>query len=236
MLVNILFALAWLALVGGIAGVRWELLPLGAGLRLVALAALALLVLGLGALVLAAVAAARGRPLVGARLVRGALGLVPMILLLVTVGPDGLRAPPIHDITTDTENPPAFVLAVADRGATDNPSAYRGEEIAAVQRQAYPDLAPLELAQAPDQVLAAARQVAVDMGWEVLGLRSEDGTLEVVARSALFGFEDDIAVRVVPHGEGSRVDVRSASRVGRGDLGANAKRIRAYIKALVTKV
>jgi uncharacterized protein (DUF1499 family) len=141
-------------------------------------------------------------------------------------------APPIHDITTDTRNPPAFVAVAPLRADARNPVAYEGEAVAAQQRQAYPDLQPVMMT-APlsvvfDDALAAARE----MGWEIVDSNREQGRIEATATTTWFGFKDDVVIRVMPASGVSRVDVRSKSRVGRGDAGANAARIRAYLERL----
>jgi uncharacterized protein (DUF1499 family) len=142
--------------------------------------------------------------------------------------------PPIHDITTDTDDPPAFVAVVARRQATNasNPPEYAGPEVAAQQKKAYPDLAPLHVASPPADAFARARAAAESLGWEIVAAEAAEGRLEATDTTRWFGFKDDVVVRVRPDGTGSRVDVRSKSRVGRSDVGANAARIREFREAL----
>ena len=142
--------------------------------------------------------------------------------------------PPIHDITTDTDDPPAFVDVIARRAATNasNPPEYAGPEVAAQQKRAYPDLAPIALADPPDRALARAKTAAESLGWEIVASDAQQGRLEATDTTTFFGFKDDVVVRVRPSDGGSRVDVRSKSRVGRSDVGANAERIRAFREAL----
>jgi uncharacterized protein (DUF1499 family) len=144
--------------------------------------------------------------------------------------------PPIHDITTDTENPPAFVAIAERRRDAPNPAAYGGPEVAAQQKRGYPDLGPATVVVPPGRALAAAEAVARDLGWEIVAVVPAEGRLEATATTAWFGFKDDVVVRVVPAGAGSRVDVRSKSRVGRSDLGVNAKRIRSFLTALTSRL
>lgn len=147
----------------------------------------------------------------------------------------GLRAksvPAIHDLSTDTDNPPAFVAVVPLRKGAENPLEYGGAALAAKQRQAYPDIKPLVLTLPPEAALARARIVAQEMGWEVVATDLAAGRVEATDTTPWFGFKDDIVVRITPAGAGSRVDVRSVSRVGRSDLGTNARRIRAYLERL----
>ena len=144
------------------------------------------------------------------------------------------RVPAIHDITTDTENPPRFVSILPLRENAPNSSEYGGPEIAAKQRAAYPDLAPTVLPAPPnkayEQALAAARKT----GWVIVDANPADGRIEATDTTFWFGFKDDIVIRVTPSDHGSRVDIRSVSRVGKSDVGMNAKRIRKYLKELDT--
>jgi uncharacterized protein (DUF1499 family) len=144
--------------------------------------------------------------------------------------------PPIHDVTTDTEHPPAFVAILERRRGTPNPAEYDGPEVAAQQKRGYPDLGPVTLTAPPDRVLSAAEATARALGWEIVAVVPAEGRLEATATTMWFGFKDDVVVRVTPSGPGSRVDVRSKSRLGRSDLGANAKRIRAFLAALSSRL
>jgi uncharacterized protein (DUF1499 family) len=137
--------------------------------------------------------------------------------------------PFIHDISTDTTDPPAFVAVRALRLATDHPVAYDGAEVAAQQHTAYPDLAPLEINRSPADAFAAARAVLAEMKLDEVAAVVEEGRLEATATTFFYGFKDDLVVRIRPTATGSRIDVRSKSRVGRSDVGANAKRIRAFM-------
>ena len=147
----------------------------------------------------------------------------------------GSRVPPIHDITTDTTNPPAFVALVPLRAQAKNPVAYGGEEIARQQRAAYPDIQPVVLGtwpteQAFDRALAAARK----MGWTIIDSNAADGRIEASDTTRFFGFVDDIVIRVSLVGSRTQIDVRSLSRIGRSDLGANAWRVRRYTHSLMS--
>jgi uncharacterized protein (DUF1499 family) len=140
------------------------------------------------------------------------------------------HAPPIHDITTDTENPPAFETLAAAREAAPNAVEYPGEAVARQQHEAYPDIQPVIL----DLPLGFARDVAeaaaLDMGWEIA--HNSLTRIEATDTTTWFGFKDDVVIRLSETDGGTRIDVRSASRLGRGDVGANAARIRAYFEAL----
>ncbi len=139
------------------------------------------------------------------------------------------RAPAIHDITTDTSEPPQFAALLPLRGEGASPSAYDGPEAADAQRRAYPDLVPLPLAVSPAEAMTRAARAARSLGWTIVESNPLEGRLEATSTTFWFRFTDDIVVRIRPVQTGSTVDVRSKSRVGRGDLGANARRIRAFL-------
>jgi len=140
--------------------------------------------------------------------------------------------PYIHDITTDLDNPPAFVTARGLRKEGDHPVEYDGPEVAEQQRKAYPDLVPLETSQPAEKVFEAAKSVIAAMGLELADADPLTLRIEATDTSLLYGFTDDMVVRIAKTVEGARVDVRSKSRVGRSDLGQNAKRIRTFLTRL----
>jgi len=140
--------------------------------------------------------------------------------------------PVINDITTDTVDPPAFVAILPRRADAPVPSVYPGAATAQAQRAAYPDISPLVLRIPPADAFAKAEAAARAAGWDVVANDPASGRIEATATTGWFGFKDDIVVRVTPVPGGSRVDVRSVSRVGKSDLGANAKRIRSYLGRL----
>lgn len=140
------------------------------------------------------------------------------------------RVPPIHDISTDTQDPPSFVAVLPLRADAPNDATYGGPEVAAAQRKAYPDIAPLELAGAsPGSAFTRALAAARRAGWAIVAADSAAGRIEATATTGWFGFKDDVVIRIRPSGTGSRLDVRSESRVGGSDVGTNARRIRAYL-------
>jgi len=144
--------------------------------------------------------------------------------------------PYIHDITTDTDNPPEFVAAAALRKEGDHPITYDGPETASQQKAAYPDLAPL-LTQVPkSKVFDAAKATLIAMGLKLSDADPAAGRIEATQKTFWYGFTDDVVVRVAQTPEGTRVDVRSKSRVGRSDLGQNAKRIRIFLAKLKSAV
>lgn len=140
--------------------------------------------------------------------------------------------PYIHDISTDTEAPPQFVAAARLRKEGDHPVAYDGPEVAAQQRSAYPDIAPLITRMPREQVFEAGRRTLEDMGLQITDADPAQGRLEASHTSFWYGFTDDLVVRIADTGQGTRVDVRSKSRVGRSDLGQNAKRVREVLTRL----
>lgn len=149
--------------------------------------------------------------------------------------PDASGAPPIHDLTTDTVNPPEFVAIVPLRADAPNPPEYLNDGSAEQQHQAYPSLATLELEMPAAQVFAVAEGLVAELGWELVDASLADGRIEATDTTYWFGFKDDVVLRIAAAGPVTRVDVRSKSRVGRGDMGTNARRIRSFIDALTDK-
>lgn len=141
-------------------------------------------------------------------------------------------APAIHEITTDVDDPPAFEAILPLRSGAPNPPEYGGQAVAAAQRRAFPDIEPLVLPVPPPEAFRLASAAARDLGWQIVSADEEALRIEAVDTTFWFGFNDDVAVRVRAVPGGSRVDVRSKSRVGAGDLGANARRVRALLRAL----
>ncbi len=158
------------------------------------------------------------------------LWVVPgTVLLLMLVGGRG-DIPPIHDISTDTDNPPAFSAAVAARGENSN-SLETNPEVVAQQLDAYPDIKPLASPLPAEQAFDTALAVAKAMDWDILAENKANGIIEAVDTTAIMAFKDDVIIRITGAGQGSVIDLRSVSRVGVSDLGANAKRIRAFLEA-----
>jgi uncharacterized protein (DUF1499 family) len=140
------------------------------------------------------------------------------------------QAPPIHDITTDPGDPPPFAAILPLRAEASNPSDYGGEEIAAQQRAAYPTIQPVDTSLPPEQTFDLALATAKDQGWEIVASAPSEGRIEATDTTLWFGFKDDIVIRIRPDASGSRLDIRSTSRVGRGDTGTNAARIEAFLE------
>lgn len=142
--------------------------------------------------------------------------------------------PRIHDITTDTQNPPVFAATLPAREAEKgNPVAYGGPDLAKQQQAAYPDVAPLSSAVSADEAFKRALATAQGMSrWTIAKSDPATRTIEGSERTLFMGFTDDFVIRVSADGSGSRIDMRSVSRQGISDFGVNAKRIRAYMEAL----
>lgn len=149
--------------------------------------------------------------------------------------------PPIHDISTDLDNPPAFSEAVVGaRAAVENGNdldllhkrTREGRAFTDLQRERYPEIQPLTTSLDPARTFDIALELARERGWTIGETNADTGAIEATDRTFWYGFTDDIAIRVRPEGGGARVDVRSVSRVGRSDLGANAKRIGPYLTTL----
>jgi uncharacterized protein (DUF1499 family) len=141
------------------------------------------------------------------------------------------RLPPIHDITTDPIDPPRFeALARLRSGDGANTAVYAGLYSAEQQRQTWPDIEPVELELSVDRAYAITLQLVNKRKWLVIDERPPTpprrvGRIEAVARTPIMGFREDVAIRVQPNGEDSRVDIRSSSRYFESDLGSNAARV-----------
>jgi uncharacterized protein (DUF1499 family) len=224
-----------LLLLAGPVGYRLGVIPLRTALLTVltwgaygGIATIVVSLLGLGLTLLRPRDARRG---VGLALASVALGIVLVgVPARFRLGPP---RPPIHDITTDTEQPPQYIAVLPLRADAPNKTEYAGESIAARQREAYPDVQPLVLEMPPAQAFERALATVRDMGWDLVEADAASGRIEATDTTFWYGFKDDVVVRVRPTGSGgSRVDVRSLSRVGVGDVGTNARRILAYLDAL----
>jgi uncharacterized protein (DUF1499 family) len=158
-----------------------------------------------------------------------ALLTVPGTALLLSLAGGG-GSPRIHDITTDTNNPPTFTMAAQQRGTGSNPLEI-DQTVIALQQQAYPDLQTIVSTLPIDEAYNLALQVATDMGWEIYHQDSSDAVIEAVDTTRIMAFKDDVVIRLRSNAQGTLVDLRSVSRVGEGDIGANAKRIRAFREA-----
>ncbi len=100
----------------------------------------------------------------------------------------------------------------------------------------YPDIQPQRFNQPSDRVFDTALAVAQAMGWEIRETNREQGVIEAIATTRLFKFKDDVTVTITREGGATVVNVRSKSRVGKGDLGTNARRIRAFQAELAKRL
>ena len=183
----------------------------------------------------------------GRQAVTGLLIGLALIAYPAYLGIKASRLPAIYDITTDPIDPPQFDAIGRLRPRDANPVTYAGLYAAELQRGAYSDIEPDETTAAPQDAFAAAMKVIAKRKWRVVDARPpqgplprvidaraartsvRDGVIEAVARTPILGFRDDVVVRIRPTVDGSRIDIRSASRYGRHDLGTNAKRVRSLI-------
>jgi uncharacterized protein (DUF1499 family) len=212
----------------------------------------ALLALGIGTLI-----AALGALLAALGLVSGSLkrtrvpraaGAVAIVAALASLGyllSWWMRmsgAAMIHEVSTDLENPPPFVELKEERARTRNvnPPDYVAQiqgrsgpiDVPAQQRKFYPDIQPLTLNVTPEEAYARARRAAEELGWRIVAEAPAEGRIEATDTTRFFGFKDDIVVRVQPAQGGVQVDARSKSRVGLGDAGANAQRVRRFLELM----
>ncbi len=154
-----------------------------------------------------------------------------------SVAPIFLRLPPINDVTTDTEHPPEFAVLSRERAKAANPVTYRGNAFAEMQEQYYPEVRPLVLDRAPEEVFEAVGEAVRRLRWRIVSEEppQADGTpghIEAEDRTLILGFIDDVVVRVESDGGATRVDARSLSRYGRHDFGRNAHRLREFYAEL----
>ena len=162
------------------------------------------------------------------------VGLIPAIFLVPQLLSAG-GLPLIHDITTDPDNPPEFVAIAPLREKAPNPVGYGTQEgwppekLGAETRTAYPDLMPFRTEMTVVEAVDRAEEVLGEMGLEIVAKDGDEGRVEATATTFWFGFKDDVVVRIAHGEEESVIDLRSKSRVGQGDLGANAARIREFI-------
>jgi len=191
----------------------------------------------LGGIAGAVVSLRSGRQADRAPLAIGAAVCAGIVVLLGMQFNTARSVPPIHDISTDPDEPPAFEVVTSLRGAGSNPLAYDAEKLAPAQRGAYPWVVPLHVGAEPRVVFDATLEVLSALGLEIVNSDREALLVEAVATTFWFGFKDDVVVRIRPLPDGgSRVDVRSVSRVGQSDLGANAARIGRILDGLRGKL
>jgi len=162
-------------------------------------------------------------------ILKRALPAIPGAVLLL-MAMQARDVPPIHNIGTDLNDPPAFETIPGLRGDSSNSLAVT-EEVMALQRKSYPDIQTLKSPRSYTNSYNLALTTAKALGWEIVREDPNAGFIEAVDTTAIMQFKDDVVIRVRSNAEGSLVDMRSVSRVGMSDLGANAARIRAFMSA-----
>ena len=168
--------------------------------------------------------APRGRATASVGLALGVLVAAPPLYM----ANQAQHLPKIHDISTDTDDPPSFVEVLPLRAGARNPVDYK-PETAVEQKRGYSDIAPLRLNVPPAEAFQRAARAARSMGWEIVAARPDALRIEATDTTLMFGFKDDIVIRVRPQAPGSVIDVRSLSRIGGSDIGANARRVRGFL-------
>jgi uncharacterized protein (DUF1499 family) len=174
------------------------------------------------------------------RVVLAILVSVALIAWPLIFFPQYQSLPSINDVTTDLTNPPPFVEIARLRAPGANPVAYPGPAFARKQLAAYPDIKPIEIDRAADEVYELSVEAAKRLKMEVVRQEPPDlaagrpGLIEIADRTLILGLYEDVAIRVAGSGQHARVDVRSASRYGGHDLGRNAARVRQILKEIVT--
>lgn len=169
-----------------------------------------------------------------------ASSLAVILLIIPTIGLSlqaikGKSLPKIHDISTDTTTPPEFVSLLPLRGENSNPLSYEGVTLAQQQHAAYPHIQPLLTPIPTKLAFTTALSVVEQLGWELIAQNQAEGRIEAVDTTPLWGFKDDVVIRIQETEAGSRLDLRSVSRVGLSDLGANAARIDRFVNAFNAK-
>ena len=171
--------------------------------------------------------------------------LLPFMLWAwpLTFLPAFFKLPPINDISTDVANPPRFAALTKQRPRDANQIEYPGERFAKEQQKAYPDLRTFTVDRSAEETFEVVEDVVRKLKWKVVssdapagGRAPKGGMLEATDQTLVVGFIDDIVVRVEGGPTQARVDIRSASRYGVGDLGQNATRVRRFLTELYTRL
>ncbi|MBL4819728.1 MAG: DUF1499 domain-containing protein [Gammaproteobacteria bacterium] len=156
--------------------------------------------------------------------------------------PEGFRppegTPPIHDITTDTSNPPVYVAIAPIRADARNSMEYGSgnnmtpEKLAAAQQEAYPDIVPQRFSEEAEVVYDRALAAVESLGWELVAAVPEQGRIEATDTTFWFRFKDDVVIYITREGDETILNARSLSRVGVGDVGKNTARLREFFALL----
>lgn len=207
-----------------VASVRFEMFHFAVGLGLFALACLGSLLVLVVLLIAMALKRYRGERIYA---LTSALATLPPVLVIAAVGSSAGDYPAIHDIATNWENPPEFIVGKLVRKDHHNTLDIKPDTVA-IQLDAYPDIKTIESEMTTRQAFMVTEDTVDSMGWNVYNNDFRKGLIEASVTSSWFGFVDDIVVQVRRRPGGTFIELRSISRVGRGDLGANAARIRAF--------
>jgi uncharacterized protein (DUF1499 family) len=155
---------------------------------------------------------------------------------------EAVRLPVLADIATDVADPPDFSRSSRALAAR---KGYIAPEIdpraRAAQRAAYPDVEPIIVDLDMDEAQALVNRTAAALGWRLVdhrapGGRSGEAHADFIDHSLLMGFDEDIAARLRPLPGQTRIDLRSVSRHGRHDFGANAKRLEKFADELQSQL
>lgn len=156
------------------------------------------------------------------------IAIAPLVVASLAMR-NSAGGPIIHDISTDLHSPPEFVAGKIERGENSN-SLQRTSDDFSIQQEVYSDIKPILSPLSVNEAFKQAVTISRQLGWEIYAEVPNEGRIEAVDTTFWYGFKDDIVIRIKPENEGSRIDLRSVSRVGKGDLGANAKRISLFIE------
>jgi len=163
--------------------------------------------------------------------------IIGAVIAIIPVIPLALQAkkassvPYIHNISTDVVNAPEFNKVLTLRTDQDNPHQYDADALAELQQKAYPEVKTLMTAMSVEEALIKAEKVARELGWEIVDVDASNGLVEATETTLLWGFKDDIVIRVQPSGSETAVDLHSVSRFGQSDLGVNAARIEKFLNS-----
>lgn len=211
------YRLQWMALPSAFLTLRWATYgAMGAAVAAV-----------LAWLLLTLTRAAAGRVMATIAFIVSAIVAAPGLVL----SQQAQSVPKIHDISTDIADPPLFVDVLPLRRGARNPVDYPAAT-AAQQKSGYPDIVPLRLNLPPAQAFERAAAVARTLGWQIVSVNAEALRIEATDTTLMFGFKDDIVIRVRADAQGSVIDMRSLSRIGGSDIGTNARRVRDFLKRM----
>jgi uncharacterized protein (DUF1499 family) len=208
-------------------GTRIGLFPFTIGLLLIGLGSLT----GLAAVIMSIARLSSGPQNLLPSMTGLVSGLVTSGLLAFSIIGAG-NTPMIHDITTDTVNPPQYVSVLPFRKNALNPVEYEGSVVSDKQKKAFPDIQTLRMKITPDEAFEKSLGAVQALKWKIVDQKKGEGRIEAFDTTFWFGFKDDIVIRITKDSIGSVIDIRSLSRVGGGDMGTNARRVRKFIKLM----